>query len=116
MSVYTLDTDLVVQNGDAQWRLLCVLDTQHVQLQNQATGGLRQLRISKLASDIACGKVVRKCARPVSPKTASLGPYGPCASSRAVLCTATDSWIGVNVAARHAGAGPRSTSASAVDA
>ena len=83
MSVYTLDTDLVVQNGDAQWRLHRVLDAQHVQLENQATAGMRQMKISKLASDIACGKltVVRANEGGASESHQT--------NSNSVMCTAT---------------------------
>ncbi|WP_247591742.1 hypothetical protein [Ralstonia pseudosolanacearum] len=57
MSIYTLDTDLVVQSGDAQWRVQRVLDDQYVQLENQSTGRIRRERIGKLASDIASQKL-----------------------------------------------------------
>jgi len=83
MSVYTLDTDLVVQNGDAQWRLHRVLNAQHVVLENQATGGWREMKISKLASDIACGKL--------SVVRANDAGVTEChqANSNSVMCTAT---------------------------
>ena len=57
MSIYTLDTDLVVQSGDAQWQVQRVLDDQYVQLENLSTGRIRRERIGKLASDIASQKL-----------------------------------------------------------
>lgn len=83
MSVYTLDTDLVIQDGDAQWRVHRVLDNQYVQLEHQATARIRRMRIAKLASDIASGKlsVVRDNGA-VQPEQASH-------AGNAVMCTAT---------------------------
>ncbi len=83
MSIYTLDTDLVVQSGDAQWRVQRVLDDQYVQLENQTTGRIRRERISKLASDISSKKltVVRDSGPLPSRKSADA-----CAM---VVCTAT---------------------------
>lgn len=83
MSVYTLDTGLVVQNGDAQWRLHRVLDAQHVVLENQVTGGWREMKISKLASDIACGKLT------VVRANEGGETEGHPANSNSVMCTAT---------------------------
>ncbi|MBX9431667.1 transposase, partial [Ralstonia pseudosolanacearum] len=83
MSVYTLDTDLVIQDGDAQWRVHRVLDNQYVQLEHQATARIRRVRIAKLASDIAGGKlsVVRDSGAPQPEQTSHAG--------HAVMCTAT---------------------------
>lgn len=83
MSVYTLDTDLIVQNGDAQWRLHRVLDAQHVQLENQATAGVRRVRISKLASDITSGKLI------VVRANEGGAAEGHQTDSNSVMCTAT---------------------------
>lgn len=57
MSTYTLDRGLVLQTGEAQWRVQRVLDDKSVQLENQATGRIRRESISKLAADISSGKV-----------------------------------------------------------
>lgn len=83
MSVYTLDTDLVIQDGDAQWRVHRVLDNQYVQLEHQTTARIRRVSIAKLASDIASGKlsVVRDSAASQSEQTSL--------ASHAVMCTAT---------------------------
>lgn len=83
MSIYTLDTDLVVQSGDAQWRVQRVLDDQYVQLENQSTGRIRRERIGKLASDIASQKltVVRDSGQRSSGETR--------AANQMVMCTAT---------------------------
>ncbi|CAH0443680.1 COG3415 family protein [Ralstonia pseudosolanacearum] len=83
MSIYTLDTDLVVQSGDAQWRVQRVLDDQYVQLENQSTGRIRRERIGKLASDIASQKltVVRDSGQRPSGETRS--------PNQMVICTAT---------------------------
>lgn len=82
MSVYTLDTDLVIQDGDAQWRVQRVLDNQYVQLEHQSTARIRRVRIAKLASDITSGKlsVVRDSGAPQSEQTSL--------ASHAVMCTA----------------------------
>lgn len=58
MSIYTLDIGLVLQTGDAQWRVQRILDHQYVQLENQTTGRIRKERIGKLANDIANGRAV----------------------------------------------------------
>ncbi|MGC5887287.1 Mu transposase C-terminal domain-containing protein [Ralstonia pseudosolanacearum] len=83
MSIYRLDTDLVVQSGDAQWRVQRVLDDQYVQLENQTTGRIRRERIAKLASDIANKKLtVVRDSRPL--------PSGESRDGRQmVVCTAT---------------------------
>lgn len=83
MSIYTLDTDLVVQSGDAQWQVQRVLDDQYVQLENLSTGRIRRERIGKLASDIASQKLtVVRDSGPV--------PLGEKrAPKQMVVCTAT---------------------------
>ncbi|MGA3947442.1 transposase [Ralstonia nicotianae] len=83
MSVYTLDTELVIQDGDAQWRVHRVEDNQYVQLEHQTTARIRRVRIAKLAGDIASGKlsVVRDSEASQSGQTAL--------ASHAVMCTAT---------------------------
>ncbi|CAJ0715091.1 hypothetical protein LMG6871_01329 [Ralstonia edaphis] len=83
MSIYTLDTDLVIQDGDAQWRVHRVLDNQYVQLEHQATARIRRVRIAKLASDIFSGKlsVVRDSGAPQPEQTSP--------ATHAVMCTAT---------------------------
>lgn len=83
MSIYTLDTDLVVQSGDAQWRVQRVLDDQYVQLENQSTGRIRRERIGKLASDIASQKLT--VVRDSGPRPSG----GTQAASQLVVCTAT---------------------------
>ena len=67
MSVYRLDCGLIVQNGQAQWRVHRLLDDGFVQLENQATRAIRRMKISKLSADILQGKltVVRDADTPV---------------------------------------------------
>ena len=60
MSIYRLDTDLVVQSGDAQWRVQRVLDDQYVQLENQTTGQRQQaIAIRRIARRAPNGRVHR---------------------------------------------------------
>ncbi|SPA39615.1 conserved hypothetical protein [Cupriavidus taiwanensis] len=67
MSVYRLDCGLIVQNGQAQWRVHRLLDGGVVQLENQATRAIRRMKISKLSADILEGKltVVRDADTPM---------------------------------------------------
>jgi putative transposase len=83
MSVYTLDTNLVVQDGASQWRVHRLLENHEVQLENQATGKFRNERIAKLASDIASGKlrVVRDNGAPRAEQVAQ--------QNQTVMCTAS---------------------------
>lgn len=83
MSIYTLDTDLVVQSGDAQWQVQRVLDDQYVQLENLSTGRIRRERIGKLASDITSQKLT------VVRDSGSVPSGEKRAPTQMVVCTAT---------------------------
>ena len=83
MSTYVLDCGLIVQTGEAQWRVQRLLDDTSVQLENQAAGRIRREKIAKLAADISSGKltVVRDADRRIESTGHSAG--------KTVMCTAS---------------------------
>lgn len=83
MSLYRLDCGLIVQSGEAQWRVQRLLDDRSIQLENQATGRIRRMPISRLVSDIGAGKIV------VVRDASSTLVQQRHQASHSILCTAT---------------------------